>query len=217
MNLLHAERIGLSEQPVRCDEEGWCVVLRNLLSGSSCRLRATGKIGEFTGDRSLLPKLRTSLAEACKAGTRDGWCSGSRERSSGYVVTAGRQARHIPGGIWETSRRIDRTRRAGVPPIFDATEEVSIFHFCERQRVAEWVGGRPHHDDTCSRVSPGHGPSSRGALGCIAIVVAHAPASAPGLVTGACSTPAGTACVSAVCRQIKLARAGELHDAVEGT
>src|SRR6266487_7082489 len=96
MNLLHAERIGLSEQPVRCDEEGWCVVLRNLLSGSSCRLRATGKIGEFTGDRSLLPKLRTSLAEACKAGTRDGWCSGSRERSSGYVVTAGRQARHIP-------------------------------------------------------------------------------------------------------------------------
>jgi hypothetical protein len=77
--------------------------------------------------------------------------------------------------------------------------------------------GRPHHDDTCSRVSPGHGPSSRGALGCIAIVVAHAPASAPGLVTGACSTPAGTACVSAVCRQIKLARAGELHDAVEGT
>jgi hypothetical protein len=138
MNLLHAERIGLSEQPVRCDEDRWCVVLRNLLSGSSCRLRATGKIGEFTGDRSLLPKLRTSLAEACKAGTRDGWCSGSRERSSGYAVTAGRQARHIPGGIWETSRRIDRTRRAGVPPIFDATEEVSIFHFCERQRVAGW-------------------------------------------------------------------------------
>src|SRR6266487_2276424 len=125
MNLLHAERIGLSEQPVRCDEEGWCVVLRNLLSGSSCRLRATGKIGEFTGDRSLLPKLRTSLAEACKAGTRDGWCSGSRERSSGY---AGRQARHIPGGIWETSRRIDR--RHG------RSEHLSFLRTPARRRIA---------------------------------------------------------------------------------
>ena len=42
---------------------------------------------------------------------------GPRERSSGYVVTAARQARrYIPGGIWETSRRVDRTGRALVEP-----------------------------------------------------------------------------------------------------
>jgi len=47
-----------------------------LLSGSSCRLRATSKIGEVTRDSSLLPKFRIALAEACRAGTRDGWRSG---------------------------------------------------------------------------------------------------------------------------------------------
>src|SRR5262249_29445279 len=49
-----------------------CVVLRNLLSGSSCRLHATGKIGEFTRDSSLLQKFRTSLVKACSAGIRRG-------------------------------------------------------------------------------------------------------------------------------------------------
>ena len=86
------------------------------------RLRATGKIGAFTGDRSLLPHFRTSLAQACRAGTRDGWRPGPQQRSSGYFVTA-RRARYIPGGIWETSRRGDRTGRALIAPIFDTTKE----------------------------------------------------------------------------------------------
>ena len=87
-----------------------CVVLRNLLSGSSCRLRATGKIGEFTRDTSQLPNLRTLLAEACRASTN--WRRlGPREWSSGHMVSAGREARYVPSGVRETSRRVDRTGR----------------------------------------------------------------------------------------------------------
>jgi hypothetical protein len=90
-------------------------VLCKLLSGSSCRLRPTGKTGEFTGDSSLLPTFRTLLAEAGKAGARDGWRPRPRG-SSDCVVTAARQARYIPGGIWETSRRVDRTERVLAEP-----------------------------------------------------------------------------------------------------
>ena len=91
------------------------VVLRKLLSGPSCQLRATSKIGEFTGDSILLPTFRTLLAEAGKAGARDGWRPRPRG-SSDCVVTAARQARYIPGGIWETSRRVDRTERVLAEP-----------------------------------------------------------------------------------------------------
>jgi hypothetical protein len=38
-------------------------------------------------------------------------CGVSWERSSGYNVSAAREARYIPGGVRETSRRVDRTRR----------------------------------------------------------------------------------------------------------
>src|SRR6516164_4972749 len=85
------------------------VVLCKLLSGSGYRLRATRTIGEFTRDRRLLPKSAIALAEACRAGTSDGWRPGPQERFSGFI---GRQnCRSVPGGIWETGRRIDRTRR----------------------------------------------------------------------------------------------------------
>ena len=77
----------VSAQPVRC-EEGGHVVLCKVLSGSGYRLRPTSKIGEFTRD------------------------SGSRERSNGYIVSAARQARCIPGRIRKTSRRVDRPERA---------------------------------------------------------------------------------------------------------
>jgi len=103
------KRIGLSEQPVRCEGGGLGhVVLCKLLSGSGYRLRATRTIGEFTRDRRLLPKSAIALAEACRAGTSDGWRPGPQERSSGFI---GRQNRRsMPGGIRETGRRIDRTR-----------------------------------------------------------------------------------------------------------
>src|SRR5262245_64903067 len=60
-------------QPVRCEEEGWgYVVLCKLLSGSGYRLRTTGTIGEYPGDRSPLPEFGISLAAARRAGTSDG-------------------------------------------------------------------------------------------------------------------------------------------------
>ena len=102
-------------QPVRCEEEGWeHVVLCKLLSGSSDRLRATGTIGAFTGDRRPLPKFGIPLAEACRAGTSDGWRPGPRARSrSSYIGSAVRRDRRdMPGGLWETRRRVDRARRA---------------------------------------------------------------------------------------------------------
>jgi len=104
------KRIGLPEQPVRCEGGGLGhVVLCKLLSGSGYRLRATRTIGEFTRDRRLLPKSAIALAEACRAGTSDGWRPGPQERFSGFI---GRQnCRSMPGGIWETGRRVDRTRR----------------------------------------------------------------------------------------------------------
>ena len=101
----------VSAQPVRC-EEGGHVVLCKVLSGSGYRLRPTSKIGEFTRDSGLLSKFGISLAEACRAGTRDRWRARSRERSNGYIVSAARQARCIPGRIRKTSRRVDRPERA---------------------------------------------------------------------------------------------------------
>jgi hypothetical protein len=99
-------------QPVRCEEGVGHVVLRKVLSGSGYRLRPTSKIGEFTRDSSLLSKFGISLVEACRAGTREGWRSGPRERSNGYIVSVARQARCLPGRIRKTSRRVDRTERA---------------------------------------------------------------------------------------------------------
>jgi len=87
-----------------------------MLSGSSYHLFPTSKIGEFTGDSSLLSKFGISLAEACRAGTREGRTA-PRERSNGYIVSAARQARCLPGRIRKTSRRVDRPERALVAPI----------------------------------------------------------------------------------------------------
>src|SRR5262249_58312910 len=69
------------------------VVICTVLSGSGYRLRSTRRIGEFTRDSSLLSKFRIALAEACTAGTRDGWRTGSREQSNGDIASAARQAR----------------------------------------------------------------------------------------------------------------------------
>jgi hypothetical protein len=88
------------------------VVLCKVLSGSGYRLRPTSKIGEFTRDSSLLSKFGISLVVACRAGTREGWRTGSRERSNGYIVSVARQARCLPGRIRQTSRRVDRPERA---------------------------------------------------------------------------------------------------------
>jgi len=78
-------------QPARCEEEGWgYVVLCKLLSGSGYRLRTTGAIGEYTGDRRPLPKFGIPLAEACSAGTSDGWCARPRQRSHGSIGSAER-------------------------------------------------------------------------------------------------------------------------------
>jgi hypothetical protein len=44
------------------------------------------------------------------------------EWPSGYIVSAARQDCYIPGGIRETSRRVDRTGRALVAPDFKAKE-----------------------------------------------------------------------------------------------
>ena len=88
------------------------VVLCKVLSGSGYRLRPTSKIGEFTRDRSLLSKFGISLVEACRAGTREGWRTGSRERSKGYIVSVARQAHCLPGRIRKASRRVDRPERA---------------------------------------------------------------------------------------------------------
>jgi hypothetical protein len=106
----------VSAQPVRCEEGSGHVVLCKVLSGSGYRLRPTSKISEFIRDSSLLSKFGISLAEACRAGTRDRWRAGSRERSNGYIVSAARQARCIPGRIRKTSRTVDRPERALVAP-----------------------------------------------------------------------------------------------------
>jgi hypothetical protein len=101
-------------QPVRCEEEGWeHVVLCKLLSGSSDRLRTTGKIGEDTRDRRPLPKFAIPLAEACSAGTSDGWCARPRPRASAYIGSGVRRDRRgMPGRLWQARRRVDRARRA---------------------------------------------------------------------------------------------------------
>jgi hypothetical protein len=68
------------------------IVLCKLLSGSSDRLCATSKFGEFTRDSGLLPKFGISLAEACRAGARGERRPRPRERSSGYVTSARQDA-----------------------------------------------------------------------------------------------------------------------------
>jgi len=106
----------VSEQPVRCEAELGYVVLCKVLSGAGYRLRPTSKIGEFTRDSSLLSKVGISLAEACRAGTRNGWRTGSRGPSNGYIISAARKARRIPGRIRKTSGRTDCPERAPVAP-----------------------------------------------------------------------------------------------------
>jgi hypothetical protein len=93
------------------------VVICTVLSGSSYRLRSTSRIGVFTRDSSLLPKFRIALAEACTAGTRDGWRTGSREQSNRSIASAARQARGVPNGVCKTSRGIDRRERPIVAPV----------------------------------------------------------------------------------------------------
>jgi hypothetical protein len=88
------------------------VVLCKVLSGSGYRLRPTSRIGEFTRHRSLLSKAGISLAEACRAGTRDGW-----RTTNGDIAFAARQARCIPDGVCKTSRGSDRPERALVAPL----------------------------------------------------------------------------------------------------
>ena len=102
----------VSEQPVRCETGLGHVVLCEILSGAGYRLRPTSKIGEFTRDSSPLSKVGISLAESCRAGTRDGWRTGSREPSNGYIISAAREARCIPGRIRKTSGRTDCPERA---------------------------------------------------------------------------------------------------------
>src|SRR5262249_4741367 len=103
-------------QPVRCEEEGWKhVVLCKLLSGSSDRLRTTGTIGEYTGDRRPLPKFGIPLAEARPAGPSDGRCARPRPRASASIGSAVRRDRRgMPGGLWQARRRVDRARGARV-------------------------------------------------------------------------------------------------------
>ena len=70
MDLLHAERIGLSEY-VRSEEGGLgYVVLCELLPRSGHRLRATGKSGKVASGSNLLAMVGTSLAQAWRAGDR---------------------------------------------------------------------------------------------------------------------------------------------------
>ena len=81
------------------------VVLCKLLSGSGYRLRATRATGAFTGDRRPLPKFGIPLAEACSAGTSDGWRPGPRERSRrSHIGSAGRTIATCP---------VDYAKRAG--------------------------------------------------------------------------------------------------------
>jgi len=47
------------------------------------------------------------------------------EWPSGYIVSAARQDCYIPGGIRDTSRRVDRTGRALVAPDFKAKETIT--------------------------------------------------------------------------------------------
>jgi hypothetical protein len=54
-----------SVQHMRCDEEGWGMSsYASYLSGSSYRLRATSKIGEFARDGSLSAMFGDALAQA---------------------------------------------------------------------------------------------------------------------------------------------------------
>ena len=93
------------------------VVICTVLSGSGYRLRSTRRIGEFTRDSSLLSKFRIALADACTAGTRDGWRTGSREQSNGDIASAARQARGMPNGVFKTSGGIDCPERPIVAPV----------------------------------------------------------------------------------------------------
>ena len=107
----------VSAQPVRCEEGSGHVVLCKLLSGSGYRLRPTSKISEFIRDSSLLSKFGISLAEACKAGTRDGWRNGSRAQSNGDFASAAGEARGIPDRVCKTSRGVDRPERSLAAPL----------------------------------------------------------------------------------------------------
>src|SRR5215831_8745505 len=117
MDLLHADALVFA-RPVRfVKRELGHVVICTVLSGSGYRLRSTRRIGEFTRDSSLLSKFRIALAEACTAGTRDGWRTGSREQSNGDTASAARQARGVPNGVCKTSRGIDRRERPILAPV----------------------------------------------------------------------------------------------------
>src|SRR5262245_317360 len=60
------------------------VVLRKLLSGPSCQLRAPSKIGEFTGDSSLLPRLELHWLKWAKQAQETG---GALGHDSSLVAT----------------------------------------------------------------------------------------------------------------------------------
>src|SRR5262249_53540726 len=125
--------LAFPRQRVCREEEGWGhVVLCKLLSGSGYRLRATRATGAFTGDRRPLPKFGIPLAEACSAGTSDGRRPGPRERSRrSHIGSAGRHGCHMPGGLRQTSRRVDRTLRRFAALDF-AAKDVSAAARAER-------------------------------------------------------------------------------------
>jgi len=93
------------------------VVVCTVLSGSGYRLRSTRRISEFTRDSSLLSKFGIALAEACTAGARDGWRTGSREQSNGDIAFVARQARGMPNGVCKTGRGIDRPECPILAPV----------------------------------------------------------------------------------------------------
>ena len=75
------------------------VVICNVLSGSSYRLRATSQTGEINGHSSLLRGFGTALAQACRARTRNGRRRWSGERGHRGVepscLRLGRTTQHM--------------------------------------------------------------------------------------------------------------------------
>jgi hypothetical protein len=83
-------------------------------TGNGCEGRGLTNI---TASKPITAWIDPSIVPQEKEGTE------RLEWRSGYIVSLARQNRLIPGGLRKTSRTVDRTRHALIPPIFDTTKE----------------------------------------------------------------------------------------------
>ena len=132
---LRARRIVLLATGVRLQGRAGGYVLHRILPGSGFRLRATSAISKVGTDRRLLSRLGLAVAEACRAGTRNGWRLGRSALSPPRLRRKPAFAKPQAANANGSSFRLRFREKVGLPHFKNiAKDPARLFNFWVRRR-----------------------------------------------------------------------------------